>query len=174
MTSRAREYARRARKGIWGELRTWLFMTALVLLILFNQSDERARDRELVDGTDLVTASVEIVRNDAGEIELLYRGRACQGVDVFARWKAVIRDGNYQRLATRRGDGDYLAEDCGADPTPWRWQAFFEGDLDAPPTIPEEPFRVCVSYRSILPTDVVQRSGPFCSDVFDPNQEEEP
>lgn len=116
-----------------------------------------------------VKATVEVIQTDDYQRPMvLYDADATQ--PATATWIAIIRDQMGNRLETRRGSGNYsTAED---NPRLWTWAAFFDNESGvAPPTVPEQPFKVCLRYISIAnDTGVEDETPEICSAVFFPEQ----
>jgi len=114
-----------------------------------------------------VTATVEIIQTDDYERPmLLYDADAIKPVEGI--WVAIIRDAKGQRLETRRGDGSYGPQED--NPRLWTWAAFFDDESGGdPPTVPNQPFMVCLRYTSqTIDTGIVDESPEICSKVFYP------
>ena len=141
-------------------------MFGIIMLLTFPLF-QRGYDASFTE-RPFIRATVEIIQtNDYERPMILYDADAVKIVE--ATWIAVIRDDKNQRMETRRGQGNYSpVED---NPYLWTWTAFFDnGDGAPPPTVPDRPFKVCVSYIAItIDTKVSDESPEVCSTVFNPN-----
>ncbi|WP_226780380.1 hypothetical protein [Oceaniglobus trochenteri] len=152
----------RVSKGTPNEnaLRTMLVGAFLTVVILVGIDpavrvyDEHLRVRPWLHAT------IEIIpqRNDRKPV-LLYRVNAPAFVE--GRWKAWPELESGRRLAGGGGSGTYSTKSV---ERAWDWDAFFEADRP----VPNEPFRICVSYTVRTARGVAGDFGPFCSDLYDP------
>jgi hypothetical protein len=116
-----------------------------------------------------ITATVEVKMVEGEDRPMiLYDADATQYAD--ATWIASIRGADEKQMFTIRGQGSYSPE---LDkPRLWKWSAWFDNESgNAPPVVPEVPFKVCVRYVSIARDSGVSDESPVtCSELFFPNQ----
>lgn len=137
-----------------------------IILLLTMPLVNRWYDSTFTD-RPFIKATLEIIQTDQYDRPMiLYDADAVKPVE--ARWTAIIRDAKGQRLETRHGTGDYTAAED--NPRLWTWKAWFDNGLNTiTPTVPNQPFKVCVSYIATTLDTNVQDQGPeVCSVIFNP------
>lgn len=148
------------------DLRVLMAGVILCVLIIFGQGAYLAIHDRIIAERPFITASVELVHvDDALRPLVLYDADPNQ--DVRGTWIASVYKADTTRLATRRGQGNYIVAD---DPARfWAWEAFFDNEQSDPPAIPNEPFYICVRYDVIANDSGVNDAGEyFCSNIYDP------
>ena len=106
---------------------------------------------------------------------ILYDADALQA--VRGDWIATIYAVKFDtRLDSRRGSGNYAPLNIEDDASYWTWKAFFDNEKEEyqPPSVPDEPFYVCVRY-DVFTTDSQfhEVTEDFCSEPFDPTSVKE-
>lgn len=137
-----------------------------ILMMLLVPTIKGLYDSHLAE-RPFIRATVEIIQTDDYERPmLLYDADAIKSVEGI--WVAIIRDAKGQRLETRRGDGSYGPQED--NPRLWTWAAFFDDESGGDsPTVPNQPFMVCLRYTSqTIDTGIVDESPEICSKVFYP------
>lgn len=119
-----------------------------------------------LDKGDWITAHVEIVDGPDGSVDVIYEAMPTRHVKGL--WYAILYDEHGKRLATRSGEGNYNPNK--RDRKHWLWSDFFDGrDGIDPPTVPREPFYVCVFYVvAPLNVDYTRESPTRCSEIYTP------
>ena len=142
-------------------------MIGILMLLIFpmvaSVGDKYFKERPFIQAT------VEVIQTDNYERPmLLYDADAVLLVE--ATWIAIIRDADDNRLATRRGTGNYSTDED--NPRLWTWAAFFDqSDGTEPPLVPVQPFKVCVRYISVtIDTRVSDETPETCSLIFNPEE----
>ena len=142
-------------------------MIGIVMLLVFPMvgpvGDKYFKERPFI------RATVEVIQTYNYERPmLLYDADAVLLVE--ATWIAIIRDADDNRLATRRGTGNYSTDED--NPRLWTWAAFFDqSDGTEPPPTPVQPFKVCVRYISVtIDTRVSDETPETCSLIFNPEE----
>lgn len=117
-------------------------------------------------GRPFISATVEIVASPAGPPKIRYKAHAKE--PAKGHWTAVIYGEDGERLASRKGAGEYSPNDNPAKP--WEWSDFFGAPAQPAPDVPSAPFSICVFYTvQALDSGVWDRSPESCSETFDPN-----
>lgn len=140
-----------------------------IFLILVQPLAFKAYDYLLAE-RPFVSATVELVHVE-GRTQPMIRYDADATQDVEGIWIATIysqAEGEYVRVATRRGDGAYNTQQD--EPVLWSWAAWFDNERDgATPQVPRSKFMVCVRYVVEASDSHVHDDTPkFCSDLYDP------
>lgn len=142
-------------------------LIALMMMLIFPVLGQ-GYDKYLAE-RPFITATVQIIQTDDYERPMvLYDADAKQPAN--ATWVAVIRDIKGQRLESRRGNGNYSVRED--NPRLWTWAAFFDNESGiAPPTVPHQPFKVCLQYYSkTRDTGIEDETPEVCSLVFYPDE----
>ncbi|WP_420415938.1 hypothetical protein [Marinovum algicola] len=151
------------RKWAGDEFRNWLLI-AVIGLALGYQHILRAIDEASHPAT-WMRATVEIEGNTSPP-DLRYGVCAFRAIDGV--WTAVLYDAEGRRIDSRKGAGRYTSPDK-CDPAElWSWHDFFTGYRPDPPAEPDEPYRVCLTYRMSLASGATADSVRFCSRVYRP------
>jgi hypothetical protein len=134
----------------------------LVLPVYQQVNDQYVRERPFV------RATVKVVQTKNYERPMILYDADSTLKSVQGTWIATIHDTNGNRIATRRGTGNYTNKED--NPRLWTWTAFFEQtDGAETPDVPEQPFYVCVRYVAVtLTTSVVDDSPDYCSVIYHP------
>lgn len=137
-----------------------------ILLIFGQNTYARFYDAFLAPRPFITADTLEIVYVEQG-VEPLILYDADPNQNVSGTWIASVYLENDTRLASRRGQGNYVVKED--DAKFWSWSAFFDNEQSDPPAIPDQPFYVCVRY--VVTTNdsgVDDSTDRFCSNVVDP------
>jgi len=148
------------------DFKVLLFGVMLAILIMIGTPTLMTIWDKFYWNKPFVSATLEIIENDAGSIYILYDTDAVEEVD--GEWIASILGENDEQINTRRGEGSYNTKID--NPRPWTWFAFFDNDKGlSSPQIPNVPFKVCVRYIvSTRDSGVVNESPDYCSEIYEP------
>lgn len=138
-----------------------------ILLIFGQNAYARFYDAFLAPRPFVTADTLEIVYVEQ-EVEPLILYDADPNQNVSGTWIASVYLENDTRLASRRGQGDYIVQEDEAKF--WSWSAFFDNEQSDPPAIPDQPFYVCVRYVvEANDSGVDDSTERFCSNIVDPN-----
>lgn len=141
------------------ERKTWRWAIALLgfLFLVTGNAVPRTIDRLSAEHHDWVTPHVVFEQHSDGTLSVEYTRRATR--DISGRWRVQGYGPDGTRLYTSPGSGDYMR---GLTIDRWTWSAFH--DRDPAPPIPWGG-KVCLGYRLVADTGVVQYTEPSCFDV---------
>lgn len=147
------------------DLRVMIAGVVLCILFLFGQTAYQKLHDEFFAPRPFISASVELV-HVAPDLPPLIKYDADPNQNVSGTWIASVYSADGTRIATRRGQGNYVVRDD--EPKFWAWTAWFDNEQSDPPAVPDHPFYVCVRYQ-VEATDsgVDDSTDRFCSNTYD-------
>lgn len=147
------------------DLRVMIAGVFACILFLFGQTAyEKLYDQFYAD-RPFITATLKLVHVN-NQLDPLIEYDADPIQNVSGMWIGSVYTAKGVRLASRRGEGNYLVKDD--EPRLWAWDAWFDNEHTDPPAIPAEPFYICVRYVvEANDSGVDDSTDKFCSAVYD-------